>query len=147
MTLAPADYLPGFADYLDAAPTPYHAAAVAGQRLASAGFKLWRPGQLAPVPAGYAVREGAFAAWRAPSGWRPRDGLRIVVVHTDSPGLKLKPDPVLSNPGGYAQLGVEVYGAPALDSWLDRELVVAGRVGRSGAGPVGGQRLGQPGRI
>ncbi|HSN11934.1 MAG TPA: M18 family aminopeptidase, partial [Propionibacteriaceae bacterium] len=81
----------------------------------------------------YAVRDGAVIAWRVPDGWRPHDGIRIVGSHTDSPALKLKPNPVLSS-AGWKQLGVEVYGGPLLGTWLDRELGLAGRlVTRDGA--------------
>jgi aspartyl aminopeptidase len=128
MSLGPSAYSAGFAAFLDAAPTSYHAAAAVAGRLAEAGFEPSLRGQPAPVPAGLAVREGAVAAWRVPPGWAPGDGLRIVGTHTDSPGLKLKPDPRLDGPGGYAQIGVELYGGPLLGTWLDRELGVAGRI-------------------
>src|SRR5213078_3720780 len=47
--------------------------------------------------------------------------------HTDSPNLRLKPNPEYVAEG-YAQLGVEVYGGVLLNSWLDRDLGLAGRV-------------------
>jgi len=73
------------------------------------------------------VRDGAVIAWRVPDGWRPEHGVRIVGSHTDSPALKLKPNPVISS-AGWQQLGVEVYGGPLLGTWLDRELGLAGRL-------------------
>ena len=73
------------------------------------------------------VREGAVMAWRIPNGADGLTPFRMIGSHTDSPGFKLKPKPDLSG-SGYSQLGVEVYGGPLLNSWLDRELGVAGRL-------------------
>ena len=54
-------------------------------------------------------------------------GLRLIGAHTDSPCLKIKPNPEISTLG-YYQLGVEVYGGVLLHPWMDRDLSIAGRV-------------------
>lgn len=51
----------------------------------------------------------------------------MVGAHTDSPCLKVKPQPDLHRQG-YQQLGVEVYGGVLLNPWFDRDLSMAGRV-------------------
>jgi len=51
----------------------------------------------------------------------------MVGAHTDSPCLKVKPQPEI-NKNGYLQLGVEVYGGVLLNPWFDRDLSLAGRV-------------------
>ncbi|MGI8937268.1 MAG: M18 family aminopeptidase [Iamia sp.] len=114
--------------YLDASPTPYHAAAEAGRRLEAAGSvavdrsQPWseRPDR------GHLVADGALVAWSLPPGVAsPR--LRLVGAHTDSPGLRIKPRPDTGT-AGWRQLGVEVYGGALVNSWLDRDLGLAGRV-------------------
>ena len=47
--------------------------------------------------------------------------------HTDAPNLRVKPRPDLARLG-WDQLALEVYGGPLLNSWLDRDLGLSGRV-------------------
>ena len=115
--------------FIAASPSSWHAAAEGGKRLAAAGFvEQDERDDFAIGPGGhFLIRDGALVAWRVPDDAGPRTPCRIVGSHTDSPGFQLKPRPDL---GGYGwqQLGVEVYGAPLLNSWLDRELGLAGRL-------------------
>src|SRR5690625_7588537 len=59
--------------------------------------------------------------------------IRMVGAHTDSPCLKVKPQPELTRKR-YAQLGVEVYGGVLMAPWFDRDLSLAGRVSYRGEG-------------
>lgn len=124
-----ADYVADLAAFIAASPSSYHAAAEAARRLDEAGFvrleetDAWS----AAEQRAYVVRDGAIIAWVAPEQAGPTTPFRILGAHTDSPGFKLKPKPTTGS-HGWLQAGVEVYGGPLLNSWLDRELELAGRL-------------------
>lgn len=116
--------------YLDDSPSPHHAAATAAGRLEAVGFTEveetadWTTG----LPDRWFVRRGgALVAALWPAELPPETPFRIVGAHTDSPNLRLKPRPT-SVAAGWQRLAVEVYGGPLLNSWLDRDLGLAGRV-------------------
>ncbi|GAB4098954.1 M18 family aminopeptidase [Sinomonas halotolerans] len=115
--------------FVTASPSSFHAAAEGARRLGDAGFRLLSEEEDWPTaPGGYAVvRDGALIAWSVPDGAGPLTPLRILGAHTDSPSFKLKPKPTTGRLG-WLQAGVEVYGGPLLNSWLDRELRLAGRL-------------------
>lgn len=123
------DHLDDLARYVTQAPTSYHAAAVAADRLRAAGFE--EVDQTGPFPtwAGrhFLVRHGAVVAWIQPAEIGPRTAFRIVGTHTDSPAFKVKPGELLTS-AGWSQLGVEIYGGMLVNSWLDRDLGIAGRI-------------------
>ncbi len=116
-------------EFIRLSPTPYHAVENAISRLAAAGFtELDTAASWADLAAGrYYVKQGdsALLAFAVPASRTVR-GFRIVGAHTDSPNLRLKPNAEYVKEG-YAQLGVEVYGGALLNSWLDRDLSIAGR--------------------
>nr|WP_300142573.1 M18 family aminopeptidase [Propionicimonas sp.] len=116
------------AAFVSASPSSYHAAAELARRLTAAGFTAQQEAE--PWQAGgarYVIRDGAVVAWRVPDAIGGPAGFRIVGAHTDSPGFKLKPEPS-AYAFGWSQAGMEVYGGPLLNSWLDREFGLAGRV-------------------
>jgi aspartyl aminopeptidase len=115
--------------FLDASPSPYHAVAEALSRLTSAGFTEVAPAQAWPSgPGRYVVVDGgSLFAWVVPEGAAQDAHFRLLGAHTDSPVLKVKPRPDTGH-AGVRQIGVEVYGGPLLNSWLDRDLGLAGRV-------------------
>ena len=51
----------------------------------------------------------------------------MAAAHTDYPCMRIKPNPDFHTEA-YAQVNVEVYGGPILNTWFDRPLGVAGRV-------------------
>ena len=115
------------ADFITRGPSSFHAAAEAGRRLADAGFPAATGTGGGDGGQGHLVRDGSVLAWQVPDGVTERTPVRIVAAHTDSPTFKLKPRPDASA-GGWLQAGVEVYGSPLFNSWLDRDLGLAGRL-------------------
>ncbi|GAA1543148.1 aspartyl aminopeptidase [Microbacterium ginsengiterrae] len=118
------------ADFVAASPSSYHAAAEVARRLEEAGFVRLSEEDAWPAQPGgrfLVVRDGAVIAWVVPSAALPTTPAQIFGAHTDSPGFKLKPRPT-TGARGWLQAGVEVYGGPLLNSWLDRELRLAGRL-------------------
>jgi aspartyl aminopeptidase len=124
-----ADHLADFAEFLTASPSSFHAAAETARRLAAAGFESVDETAAWPAEPGryFVLRDGAVIAWHVPAGATAVTPFRILGAHTDSPGFKLKPRPTVESKG-WLQAGVEVYGGPLLNSWLDRELELAGRI-------------------
>ena len=116
-------------DFIDASPSPYHAAAEALLRLTAAGFTEVGLDQEWPSETGrYATLDGgSLFAWVVPEGAAPHTPFRLLGAHTDSPTLRVKPRPD-TGAAGIRQIGVEIYGGPLLNSWLDRDLGLAGRV-------------------
>ncbi|WP_200309373.1 M18 family aminopeptidase [Streptomyces adelaidensis] len=115
--------------FLASSPSPYHAVASAAERLEKAGFRQVSETDAWDGTLGgkYVLRGGAIIAWYVPEGAEPHTAFRIVGAHTDSPNLRVKPRPD-SGAHGWRQIAVEIYGGPLLNSWLDRDLGIAGRL-------------------
>ncbi|HEY5786654.1 MAG TPA: M18 family aminopeptidase, partial [Microlunatus sp.] len=123
------EHVRDLATFVTESPTSFHAAAEGARRLVAEGFALVdERSDFVGAPGAYVlIRDGAVLAWRIPTAAKPGTPYRIVGVHTDSPGFVLKPRPDIGV-AGWQQLGLEIYGGPLLNSWLDRELGLAGRV-------------------
>jgi aspartyl aminopeptidase len=118
------------ADFIAASPSSYHAAAELARRLEAVGFtRLNEEDPWPSQPGGryVVVRDGAAIGWVVPADAAATTPVQIFGAHTDSPGFKLKPQPTTGT-RGWLQAAVEVYGGPLLNSWLDRELRLAGRL-------------------
>ncbi|MFJ4920407.1 M18 family aminopeptidase [Streptomyces sp. NPDC088725] len=115
--------------FLMASPSPYHAVATAAARLEKAGFARVRETDAWDGTAGgkYVLRGGAIVAWYVPEDAQPHTPFRIVGAHTDSPNLRVKPLPD-TGAFGWRQVAVEIYGGTLLNTWLDRDLGLAGRI-------------------
>jgi aspartyl aminopeptidase len=123
----------GLCEYVDHSPSPFHACAQAAGRLEQAGFSRLGETDSWPGDQGrhYLLRGGSLVAWNSEHAAGPATGFRVVGAHTDSPNLRIKPQPDLSR-AGWQLLGVEVYGGALLNSWLDRDLGLSGRVALRG---------------
>jgi aspartyl aminopeptidase len=125
--------------FIDASPSPFHACAAAAARLEAAGYTEVREVDVWPSEPGrrYLVRGGSLVAWSSEGRRGPAHPFRIVGAHTDSPNLRIKPHADTGH-AGYRQLAVEVYGGALLNSWLDRDLGLSGRVVVRDASAPGG---------
>ncbi|MPQ96658.1 M18 family aminopeptidase [Modestobacter sp. I12A-02628] len=139
MSTAPTDDLALGDDlraFVDASPSPGHAAAEITRRLRTAGFTelaeadAWH---VAPGDARFVQRGASVVAVRVGSAPVAEAGLRIVGAHTDSPTFKVRPRWDVRQ-AGYRLVGVEPYGGLLAHTWLDRELTVAGRLALRGGG-------------
>lgn len=131
MTEPATDRATDLVDYLNAAPTPWHAVTETVRRLTAAGYRELREEDEWKVAAGdkvFVVRAGStIAALEIGEVGLDASGARVVGAHTDSPNLRVKPNAALKRHGQH-QVGVEVYGGVLLHTWLDRDLALAGRV-------------------
>lgn len=118
-------------DFLKRSPTPFHAASNVAARLQQAGFTRLYEADAWDLKAGarhYVVRnDSSIFAFALGTESPVTRGLRMAGAHTDSPCLKIKPNPELRRANCW-QLGVEVYGGALLNPWFDRDLSLAGRV-------------------
>lgn len=121
----------GLLSYIDTSPSPFHAVASARTLLEEHGYQPLDEGdrwELAPDGKYLVTRNDAsLAAFHVGTGAPADAGFDLIGAHTDSPNLRLKPNPE-SIAHGYLQVGVEVYGGVLLSTWLDRDLGLAGRV-------------------
>ncbi|MGW1429835.1 M18 family aminopeptidase [Streptomyces sp. NPDC002431] len=129
-------------DFIGASPSPYHAVASAARRLEKAGFRELRGTDdwTGTTGGAFHIRDGALIAWYVPEGAPAHTPFRIVGSHTDSPNLRVKPVPDTGG-AGWRQVGVEIYGGVPLNTWLDRDLGISGRLALRGEGGTVETRL------
>jgi aspartyl aminopeptidase len=122
-------HLQSLSDFIQESPSSFHAVDEVARQLSATGFVELAEVDSWDAGAGsyYVLRDGAIVAWRQPASADATTPYRIVGSHTDSPGFKLTPQPTTAMLG-WLQAGVEVYGSPLFNSWLDRELEFAGRI-------------------
>ncbi|WP_392672319.1 M18 family aminopeptidase [Streptomyces sp. LN785] len=128
--------------FINAGPSPYHVVASAAQRLEKAGFRELRGTDdwTGTTGGSFITRGGALIAWYVPEDAPPRTPFRIIGTHTDSPNLRIKPSPDTGS-AGWRQIAVEIYGGVPLNTWLDRDLGISGRLALRGPGGTTTTRL------
>jgi aspartyl aminopeptidase len=118
--------------FVDASPSPFHCVKTAADRLAAAGFvehqRTDPPAPIAAGSGGFLREAGTLLAWRAGADAPAAAGFRMLLAHTDSPNLRLKPQAEFSREG-YGLWAIDKYGGVTLATWADRDLGLAGRVG------------------
>jgi len=118
-------------NFIDASPSPSHVINTIETLLAAFSFiKLDETEQWTLQAGGryYVVRDDSSIIIFV-QGQKPLvdTGFKLIGAHTDSPGLRIKPNAATST-DGLLRLGVEVYGGPILATFSDRDLSLAGRV-------------------
>ena len=118
-------------DFIDNSPSPYHAVNMMVEKLQDYQFERLDEKQKWSIKPGgryYVCRDESSIIFFV-SGEKPltKTGYKILGAHTDSPGLKIKPNPV-NHSHGLLRLGVEIYGGPILATFTDRDLSLAGRI-------------------
>ncbi len=117
--------------FIDSSPSPWHVVSTIESLLKPFQFtKLdettrW---QLQPGGRYYVVRDDSSIILFV-LGTKPLldSGFKIVGAHTDSPGLRVKPN-AINGKDSLLRLNVEIYGSPILATFTDRDLSLAGRI-------------------
>jgi aspartyl aminopeptidase len=115
--------------FLNQSPTSWHAVDFIRKTLLDAHFTELHEEDEWKLDHGkgyFVLKEGAsLCAFITPH--KTITKFHIAASHTDSPSLKLKPNPEFRK-NEMTLFATEIYGAPLLTSWLNRDLGIAGRV-------------------
>lgn len=129
----------GLGEFIDASPSPFHLCATVARRLLDAGYTELSEIDRWPQQPGryFTVRAGSLVAWDSGGVGTAQAPFRIVGAHSDSPNLRVKqhPDRLVA---GWQVVALEPYGGAWLNSWLDRDLGVSGRLSVRAPGVRGG---------
>lgn len=114
---------------VDVSPSPFHLCEEVARRLGAAGFVPVAEVDPWPSEPGryFVVRGGSVVAWSTEAATGPHTAFRVVGGHTDSPNLRVKQHPDRTS-AGWETVALQPYGGPLLNSWLNRELGLSGRV-------------------
>jgi aspartyl aminopeptidase len=128
------DFNEGLLGFLDASPTPFHATLNMSMMFLNAGFIKLNETDKWELEQGkkyYVTRnDSSIIAFTYPPSTKEDKKAKnytMIGTHTDSPNLKIKPNPVTKE-HGIVKFEVESYGGVLLNPWFDRDLSIAGRV-------------------
>lgn len=121
----------GLLEFISRSPTPFHAVATMSAALQDAGFSRLDESSEWTLEPGHKYfltrNDSSIIAFVIGEGDVVTEGIHMLGAHTDSPCLRVKPNPDMHQHGTH-QLGLEVYGGVLLNPWFDRDLSMAGRV-------------------
>ncbi|MDZ7672331.1 MAG: M18 family aminopeptidase [Halanaerobiales bacterium] len=119
-------------DFLKNSPSPFHVVDNTANILKNNGFERLdiKENWMIESNKKYFVtkNDSALIAFKTGDKNKISDGFKIIGAHTDSPAIKIKPQPEFKGEENYLKLNTEVYGGPILNTWFDRPLTIAGRV-------------------
>ena len=118
-------------EFIDVSPSPWHVVKTIEEHLAQFQFERLDETEIWTLKTGgrYFVVRGDSSMIAFVHGEKSvsETGFKIIGAHTDSPGLRIKPNPE-NKTAGLERLNVEIYGGAILATFSDRELSFAGRV-------------------
>ena len=118
-------------NFIDESPTPWHVVASIEKLMAAFQFTKLDEAAKWQLRIGgryYVVRDDSSIVVFVVGKKDPAEsGFKIVGAHTDSPGLRIRPNAATVT-DGLVRLGVEIYGGPILATFTDRDLSLAGRI-------------------
>uniref|UniRef100_A0AC34GPU5 Aspartyl aminopeptidase n=1 Tax=Panagrolaimus sp. ES5 TaxID=591445 RepID=A0AC34GPU5_9BILA len=120
-----------FVTFLNRAVTPFHAISELSKHLKGDGFAELRESEdwkLQPNGKYYVTKNNStIFAFAIGGEFKPGSGVSMIVGHTDSPSLRVKPISTESC-AKFLQVGVSCYGGGTWRSWFDRDLAIAGEL-------------------
>ncbi|MGH8880701.1 MAG: M18 family aminopeptidase, partial [Stackebrandtia sp.] len=130
MSVSTAATASGLCAFVDSAPSPFHVCRTVATELPGRGFTELSESQpwhdTGAAGRYFVIRGGSLVAWVGAAA-DPATAFRVVGAHTDSPNLRVKQHPDLAV-AGWQLVGLEPYGGAWLNSWLDRDLGISGRL-------------------
>jgi len=119
-------------DFINASPSSYHVVRNIKAALIKNGFtelKAEDKWNLRRASKYFISKnESAVIAFITGKGKVEENGFKIIAAHTDSPSIKIKPNPEISVNNKYLKFNTEIYGGATLSTWFDRPLSIAGRI-------------------
>ncbi len=126
-------------DFIERSPSRFHAVDEMGKILSEKGFKELKINERWELEKGgkyfTTKNDSSLIAFIAGTDEVGNGGFRITGSHSDSPAIRIKPNPEMKVEGKELKLNTEIYGGPILYSWFDRPLGFAGRVTLEGDSP------------
>lgn len=117
-----------FLDFLNDSPSSFNACENIALELSKNDFKeLTYIDNNSPRKFFIRYNDSAIIAVKIGNNIDENSGFNIIASHSDCPGFKLKPLPLIKG-SKYQKINLECYGGLIINSWLDRPLSLAGRL-------------------